>query len=461
MSIDEMFKSYYIYSIAVLIVIFSLGEFVLASIKIDKDNQRRESIAIISTSISRSVQKEIVAGVSSVSTLEILLKVNNYNVADFDIWAQEILATNEIVRTLQLAPNGLIQNIYPMEGNEAAIGHDLLSDPKRRLGAMAAINDRSATFIGPLRLMQNNQMAFITRKPIMVNIDGKDEFWGFTIAIIYIEQVIGSVLSGVDAVGIRYTLYGNNPDSDVSEVISSSSVQASKEAAIFPVMVPNGTWYMAIEYMSLDNQDGNSVHFILLMISILISVVVFKIEKTSYQKSLELEVLNVELQQQASTDSLTGVLNRRSSLAIVERQFHLNKRNKSKFSAAFFDLDFFKKINDKYGHDVGDKALCHFVGICVENHRCSDVFCRWGGEEFMIFMPDTGFEGAGSLCNKIRKALSSTPLTYGDVDINMTVSIGISGYREGDDEIDDIVKRADAALYKAKMLGRNRCEFQS
>ena len=117
-----------------------------------------------------------------------------------------------------------------------------------------------------------------------------------------------------------------------------------------------------------------------------------------------------------------------------------------------FDIDFFKKINDKYGHDAGDRVLQEYSLLIQNSLRDSDTLCRIGGEEFIIILPQTEKKDAQKLAEKLRKLVEKTKLT-----VSLTISLGVSEYIPGED-IDSLIKRADKALYRAKNGGRNRVE---
>ncbi|MGB5792292.1 GGDEF domain-containing protein [Poseidonibacter sp.] len=154
------------------------------------------------------------------------------------------------------------------------------------------------------------------------------------------------------------------------------------------------------------------------------------------------------------TDKLTGLFNRLKLDEALNDEFNRSNRFKSIFGIIIIDIDYFKKINDTYGHQVGDQVLIQFAKILKENIRKIDILGRWGGEEFMIICPETDFQGTIKLAQSLRKIISK----YNFPNIgNFSASFGVSIY-DGDENIDKIIARADNALYKAKANGRNRVE---
>jgi two-component system cell cycle response regulator len=122
------------------------------------------------------------------------------------------------------------------------------------------------------------------------------------------------------------------------------------------------------------------------------------------------------------------------------------------------DLDRFKQVNDKFGHDGGDEVLREFARRLRKNVRGIDLACRFGGEEFVVVMPDTDPEIAEKVAERVRAEIAQTPFLTGasGATINVTVSVGVSALRRGKDSVQDLMKRADVALYEAKTGGRNR-----
>ncbi len=152
----------------------------------------------------------------------------------------------------------------------------------------------------------------------------------------------------------------------------------------------------------------------------------------------------------ATRDQLTGIFNRRALIHDFERLLHQAERYKTPFSLVIFDIDNFKRVNDTYGHLMGDKALKEVVKAVKKVLRKSDIFGRWGGEEFLVLLPMTLEPYAPA--EKIRRTVENCNFCK---DLSITISLGATTYREGD-TIDSMILRADEALYRAKEQGKNR-----
>ena len=158
-------------------------------------------------------------------------------------------------------------------------------------------------------------------------------------------------------------------------------------------------------------------------------------------------------------DPLTNIYNRRYFFEVSEQLFKLSHRRKEIFSLMILDIDYFKKVNDTYGHLVGDDILKFLVVNVQKNLRESDNFARFGGEEFIIILPNTDKKNALNVAEKIRRTVKEAPYINDKISFHITISIGVTEVTPKDTEIKHLIKRADEALYIAKDCGRNRVEF--
>jgi diguanylate cyclase (GGDEF)-like protein len=182
------------------------------------------------------------------------------------------------------------------------------------------------------------------------------------------------------------------------------------------------------------------------------------LEDAVAKRTEDLQVLNKKLKELATRDSLTGILNRGSFFETAQHLLILSQRQKSPASFLLVDLDNFKRVNDTYGHFVGDKVLIHFTQTIQKSLRKSDLIGRVGGEEFAIFLPDTGNDDAFQLAEKLRKIISHSVLEVDGKVVAYTVSLGVESSEPKDHLIDELFKRADLKLYGAKDKGRDRVE---
>lgn len=167
------------------------------------------------------------------------------------------------------------------------------------------------------------------------------------------------------------------------------------------------------------------------------------------------------LHNMATTDVLTGLVNRREFNRRIAEEFSRAKRHYSPLSLALFDIDFFKKINDTYGHNAGDVILKELGGLIEKNTRSSDVACRYGGEEFALILTETSQTEAYEFLNRLRQIVEEEIFNKSMKPVKATISVGVAQLDLSDKSPLGFCERADKALYKAKESGRNRVEKAS
>ncbi|PWL75660.1 hypothetical protein DBY21_07655 [Candidatus Gastranaerophilales bacterium] len=156
------------------------------------------------------------------------------------------------------------------------------------------------------------------------------------------------------------------------------------------------------------------------------------------------------------TDALTGLYNRRHFENTLEREFLRAQRYSNDLSLAVLDVDFFKKINDTYGHLCGDYVLKEIAYMTLQTFRKTDIVFRYGGEEIVILLTETPLEKAIIPLERLRKTIEDYPFNYDSNGFKVTVSIGVEGLEKEHTTAEDLLQNADKALYAAKELGRNR-----
>lgn len=174
----------------------------------------------------------------------------------------------------------------------------------------------------------------------------------------------------------------------------------------------------------------------------------------------ELYQLKEEFKKQANTDALTGLYNRRYFFKHAEKEFSRAKRHGLDMTLISIDIDYFKKINDSYGHPIGDKVLIELSNSIINSLRQEDILARIGGEEFSIILPETSLEQAKPVAQRIcHTKINFVVNEQSNEAINIQVSVGLVSMKASDINFDDLFVRADNALYQAKETGRNRVYY--
>ncbi|OEG75249.1 hypothetical protein BEL05_02615 [Shewanella colwelliana] len=362
----------------------------------------------------------------------------------FNSSAKKLLEGYNNIDSILLLPNGVVSYVYPYDDNKSAIGHDVLSDEKRKLGSQASILTKDVIIIGPVKLVQNGKQAFIVRRTIKTD----NEFWGFTSSIIYLESMIDVVDDLLSRHGVNnYVVLGYNPDckGGGEKLISSKgSIEASPlkgEVSVF-----NTRWELSV------SKSNSSIYFrTFVFISLLTMFILVFLPIKYFKKYQGSEKQKFIFESEAHTDFLTGLLNRRG----FEHRIKTFHSVVDYGSVAIFDIDFFKKINDTYGHDIGDGILVGFANFCREQVSDKYVLSRSGGEEFILLMPSTEIEQAKEVCDQLRLLISKENFFVEERCLSITMSVGVAGFRNAE-EIKSALTLADKALYRAKQSGRDR-----
>ncbi|MDA9508657.1 diguanylate cyclase [Bradyrhizobium sp. CCBAU 11386] len=179
------------------------------------------------------------------------------------------------------------------------------------------------------------------------------------------------------------------------------------------------------------------------------------LRKILYQRSIELKAAYQRIEELAELDELTGSYNRRCIMRLLDAEMDKSRRASTPCAIALIDLDWFKRINDAHGHPVGDEVLRTFAITIFANIRPADCFGRYGGEEFLLLLPDTDGEAASRMLERLRSIVADLDWSAFSPGMRVTISAGVVTLRDVD-TADTILARADSALYSAKAQGRNR-----
>jgi diguanylate cyclase (GGDEF)-like protein len=163
-----------------------------------------------------------------------------------------------------------------------------------------------------------------------------------------------------------------------------------------------------------------------------------------------------EVHENSLQDGLTGCFNRTHAIESLDGELRRSRRSKRPFSILMFDIDTFKSINDRFGHLCGDAVLSTIGARMRTALRSSDVKCRYGGDEFMVILPETPLTGARQVCETLRRSIEKEPIAWADGSVVVTASFGVTEICPGENDPLAVVARTDAALYRSKQEGRNR-----
>ena len=209
--------------------------------------------------------------------------------------------------------------------------------------------------------------------------------------------------------------------------------------------------YQNVTILPLRTVNANADH---------VCLIIYDVTNVAINK-LQLETANTQLQELAQHDGLTALLNRRHWESCLDREFSRHTRYNNPASLVLFDIDHFKMLNDTHGHPAGDEVIRQVAGVTRLMVRDTDYAGRYGGEEFVVLLPDTPLEGARLFAERLRKAIEELNIVHEQQSLKCTVSIGVACTHPGMPSYQMLIEEADKALYQAKSAGRNRVRQSS
>jgi PAS domain S-box-containing protein len=235
-------------TLAAFMVSMLLGVAVVVIVENYRLQNRQKTVSDLTSQIADNIHDHLNRSLSATYALAAIIRQNQGHIKNFEPLAVEMLRLYGRINSLQLAPNGVISSIVPLEGNEKAIGHNILEDSKQNKEALLALKTRTLTLAGPFELIQGGR-AVVGRLPVYIpDTDGTDRFWGFTSALVRIPEVIKSAaLKKLVDTGYHYELSRIHPDSGERDIFARSTVTALRSPIHHSIEVPNGTWTLSVE----------------------------------------------------------------------------------------------------------------------------------------------------------------------------------------------------------------------
>ena len=396
------------------------------------------------TTYGERIKNEIADGIGITDTLEQILISENGEIHQFETIAGNLMSDS--IESVQLAPNGVVTDIYPAEGNEAG-KIDLLHDKDRKEISCYARDNHATITQGPFELKQGGYGIAVRNPVYLKDKSGQEYFWGFTIVILRVPDIFSDTVSALSNFGYEYKILKTDiPWSDTYKVVYQSDGQIDHPVS-YAFTVGDGTW--KLEVTPKTGWRNNTLLIIIsgmfLTISLLLSVLtrVWLIAKEHKNKYKIL----------ARTDSLTNIYNRYGFDELAEKI--ISKNPQTHFVAALLDIDDFKFINDIYGHSYGDKALKSLADSMKAFFPSDALLGRNGGDEFCILLPNCTFKEADKQLQQFTK-LPKT-FSYHGKELAFYISLGYAEYPTFANSHSQLMRCADAALYEIKLHGKNGC----
>jgi diguanylate cyclase (GGDEF)-like protein len=386
-------------------------------------------------------------------SIDILLH-GDLNADQLIIIGKELQRNLPYQRSLAVAPNFIIQDVYPRANNEAAIGLNLLLDPIQKKAIYRSIQLDSAVLAGPLELKQGGR-AVVIRLPVWVKTEGVPRLWGAVSSTIDFNELLK--VSGFEKTStqLNIVMRGIDAGGPAGAIFLGQSLTVSNDAVRMPIFVPGGSWLMAAEPklgFQVSPWWANRAGIVGLVLSLAFALASYRI---LFDRS--------RIRHLANHDPLTMLANRRKALLDLKDLSEKNERSGQCFALLSIDLDGFKPINDRHGHEMGDEVLIVVAARLKACIRNGDRVARMGGDEFLVMVADVNKQDQAFLlkyAQRLRAALSE-PISISDsaTPVQLGASIGIAAYPRSANKIEDLMDVADQAMYRAKREKTHGIEF--
>lgn len=412
------------------------------NVQIQKD--RRTIAKLNAVTYGQRIENDIENGIEITDTLKQLLINGNGQIINFSKVAENLMSYS--IQSVQLAPNGVVTQIYPEEGNEAG-KIDLLKDSYRGEISNYAKDHNITITQGPIELKQGGS-GLVVRNPIYLKDEnGQEYFWGFTIAILRVPEVFEDSTNALSKFKYNYRLSRETSVLDKKYVEVDANCDKMIRPVTYDLTVGKEKWKLQIMPRA-GWSNSKTLYLIffgglsLVLLLTGLTIVLFLLDER-----------RVELKELAHKDGLTKLYNRYGFDEMAEKM--ISKNPKEHCVAILLDVDDFKLINDMYGHAYGDKALISLSENMQKFFPSSALLGRNGGDEFCILLPNCTAE-------KVKESLiefTKTPKTfsYKGQTYSFCISLGYAEYPNDAIERSQLMRCADTALYEVKLHGKNGC----
>ena len=409
-----------------------------------QEQQNRTKAKLNAMTYAERINGELMKGIGFTETLKQIVINDDGNINSFNDVAAYMI--DDSIQSIQIAPNGVVTEIYPEEGNESG-RIDLINDSDRGEISRHARDNDTVIMQGPFELKQGGD-GIAVRNPVYLDDgNGQKSFWGFTIVILRVPEIFSESVEALSNFGYEYSLQKCASPWDNTYEWVYGSKEALSDPVIYDFDVHGDKWRLEILPKSGFHNNRYLLYLfiggviIVLLLAGLVASLIFINENRKNFKRLAL------------TDALTGIYNRLGFDDQVEQYMRQNPQKHC--VVAMLDIDDFKLVNDMYGHAAGDGALQKLAESMKQYFSKDVILGRNGGDEFCIFMPDCT---AVEVKPFLKKFTEETKKFYckGE-EHTFTISLGFAEYPVFADDCSQLMRCADTALYEVKMRGKNGC----
>ena len=430
------------------VVVFILGMCALIGtiyvVGEDQEEQNRTKAQLNAMTYAERIYGELMEGIGVTDTLKQVVISGDGNINKFYDIAANMM--DDSIQSIQIAPNGVVTEIYPEEGNESG-KIDLINDSDRGEISRYARDNDTVIMQGTFKLKQGGYGIAVRNPVYLENENGQKSFWGFTIVILKVPEIFSESVEALSNFGFKYSLQKcASPWDDTYEWVYGSKKELN-DPVIYDFDVYRDKWRLEILPKSGFYNNSNLIYMFIGGVIIVLLLTGLTVALISINENRKL------FKKLAVTDTLTGIYNRLGFNRQVEQYMRQNPQKHC--VVAMLDIDDFKLVNDVYGHAAGDGVLQKLAESMKQYFSKDVILGRNGGDEFCIFMPDCT---AVEVKPFLKKFTEETRNFYCKGEAHtFTISLGFAEYPVLADDRSQLMHCADKALYEVKMRGKNGC----
>ena len=430
------------------VVVFILGMCALIGtiyvVGESQEQQNRTNAKLNAMTYTERIYGELMEGIGVTDTLKQVVISGDGNINKFYDIAENMM--DDSIQSIQIAPNGVVTEIYPKEGNESG-KIDLIKDSDRGEISRYARDNDTVIMQGTFELKQGGYGIAVRNPVYLENENGQKSFWGFTIVILKVPEIFSESVEALSNFGFKYSLQKCvSPWDDTYERVYGSKKELNNPV-IYDFDVYRDKWRLEILPKSGFYNNSNLIYMFIGGVIIVLLLTGLTVALISINENRKL------FKKLAVTDTLTGICNRLGFNRQVEQYMRQNPQKHC--VVAMLDIDDFKLVNDVYGHAAGDGVLQKLAESMKQYFSKDVILGRNGGDEFSIFMPDCT---AVEVKPFLKKFTEETRNFYCKGEAHtFTISLGFAEYPVLADDCSKLMRCADMALYAVKMRGKNGC----